>query len=134
MPDLDQIAATARQHIDTRGGSAAVGFSTEARHAIDRLTERLAEQLGRPLANWARYPLDRHPSAPQRVHRDRTDGTRPRRRNATRPSNELRSATIRSVRARGWRSARSNRRDLAGNRWGLVGLRHEKVIGIFSAR
>jgi hypothetical protein len=52
MPDLDQIAATARQHIDTRGGSAAAGLSTEARHAIDRLRDRLAEQFGQPLADW----------------------------------------------------------------------------------
>lgn len=63
MPDLDQLAAAARQRIDTRGGSAAAGFSTEARTAIERLTERLAEQLGQPLADWAvtRWIVTRQP-------------------------------------------------------------------------
>ena len=63
MPELDKLAATARQRIDIRGGSAAAGFSTEARQAIERLTEHLAEQLGQPLADWSvtRWILTRQP-------------------------------------------------------------------------
>jgi hypothetical protein len=52
MPDIEQIAATARVHIDNRRGSAASGFSPEARDAVYHLTDALAADLGRPLADW----------------------------------------------------------------------------------
>ena len=52
MPEIEQVAAIAREHIDNLRGSAASGFSPEARDAVHDLTHALAEDLGHPLAEW----------------------------------------------------------------------------------
>jgi hypothetical protein len=53
MPDIDQLAVNAGEHIDNRHGSAAAGFSREARDAVRDLTDALAGDLGQILAERA---------------------------------------------------------------------------------
>ncbi|GAA1194979.1 hypothetical protein GCM10009608_33020 [Pseudonocardia alaniniphila] len=53
MPDIDQLAVNAGKHIDNRHGSAASGFSHEAREAVRDLTVALAGDVGQLLAERA---------------------------------------------------------------------------------